>query len=408
MKRKSAFLLIVIGMVFAALVLPAALAPAPASAAIGSLVWLNTAYKGSDLLLGGTIQAYEAGSTATLLVSLQNTTGETIEIKGAKVEFDWAGGEYAATDNYPATLANNERGTVAISFTVPEASAISSRVRHSYTVFVDYAKAGGYGVGNPVARQNLGGVGTVWTLDSGPVDPSTLHVYVNGQLTTAYTLDCYYGMGGARITFATAPPLGASVNVDYQQVELVGAGNGAQTVFQLDHPPVVPGTQQVYVDCALSADYTLDPDAGTITFNAAPAAGKYIIANYQYAARWTAAGDDFAVYSADQNAAMAVKQKLVAIGTPTLNTTGSRELAAKSAMEEQLGDQQYAAGNLEEARTHYDQAYIFMDSALSGDKDPNSLKEVEPTGTLLLGIGMVLLAFGAIGYVLLMPRGGRR
>lgn len=407
MMRKPAFLLMVIGIMFVVLALPAALAPAPAVAAISSTTWLNTAYKGADALLGGTVQAYQAGSTATLQVSVLNTTGETIEIKGAKVEFDWAGGEYAS-DNYPATLANNERGTVGISFTVPDASVASNRVRHSYTVYVDYAKEGGYGVGRYISRPNLGGLGTVWILDSGPVDPSTLHVYVNGVLTTDYTLDCYYGVGGARITFAAAPPLGATVSVDYQQVEIVDAGNGSQTVFQLDHPPVVPTTERVYVNCAVSTGYAIDHDAGTLTFSAAPAAGQSIIANYQYAARWAAAGDDFAIYSVDQNAVMAAKQKLVAIGTPALNTTGSRELAAKSAMEEQLGDQAYASGNVDEARAHYDQACAYLDSALTGDKDPNTLKEVEPTGTLLLGIGMVLLAFGVIGYVLLMPRGGRR
>ncbi len=403
MMKKCAFLLMVTGVMFAALALPVALSPAPATAAISSMVWLDTAYKGVDTLLGGEVQAYQAGSTATLLISIQNTTGETIEIKGAKVQFDWTGGDYAS-DNYPATLASNERGTVAVSFVVPDSPSISNRVRHTYNVFVDYAKQGGYQVGNHITRQNLGGLGNVWTLDSGPVDPSTLQVYVNGQLTTAYTLDCYYGIGGARITFATPPPLGASVNVDYQQVELVGVGNGAQTVFQLDHPPVVPGTLRVFVDCTQTNDFTLNADAGSVTFTTAPAAGKTVIANYQYAARWTAAGDDFAVYSADQNAAVAAKQKLVAIGTPSLNTTGSRELAATSAMEQQLGDQAYAAGNLEEARAHYDQAFASLDKALKGDKDPNSLKEVEPTGTLLLGIGMVLLAFGAIGYVLLMPR----
>ncbi len=408
MLRKPARLLIIIGIVLAALVLPAALAPAPAAATVDSVVWLNTAYKGADPLLGGDVQAYAAGSTATILISIQNTTGEAIEITGAKVEFDWAGGEYAATDNYPASLANNERGTAAISFTVPDAAAVPNRVRHSYTVSVDYARQGGYQVGNHITRQNLGGLGTVWTLDSGPVDPETLQVYVNGQLTTAYTLDCYYGVGGARITFATAPPLGASVNVDYQQVELAGVGNGSQKVFQLDHPPVVPDTQKVYVNCAASADYTLDPDAGTIAFGTAPPAGATVIANYQYAARWTATGEDFAVYSADQAAAMSARQKLGAIGTPALNTTGSRELAAKSAMEKQLGDQAYAAGNLEEARGHYDQAYRYVDGALKGDKDPSTLKEVESTGILLLGIGMMLLAFAAIGYVLLMPRGGRR
>ncbi len=404
MSRRTAFVLGVIGIALAALVLPAALAPAPAAAAISSMVWLNTAYKGAEPLLGGTVQAYQSGSTATLLVSIQNNTGEAIEIKGARVEFDWTGGKYA-TDTYPATLAVNERGTVAISFTVPEVPAVSNRVRHAYTVYVDYAKQGGYVVGNHVVRNNLGGLGNVWTLDSGPVDPATLQVYVNGQLTTDYTLDCYYGFGGARITFATAPPAGASVGVDYQQIELVAVGDGSQTVFQLDHFPVMPGTQRLYVDCALSTGFTLDADAGSITFAAAPAAGQTIITNYQYAARWTAAGDDFAVYSAEQSEAMAAKQKLVAIGTPALNTAGSRDRSARSAMEEQLGDQAYAAGDLAQAKEHYDQAYASLDEALKGDKDPNILKEVEPAGVLLLGIGMVLLAFGVIGYVLIRRRG---
>lgn len=402
MTGKTAFLLGVIGIVLACL------APAPATAAINSATWLNTAYKGPDTLLGGGVQAYEAGSRATLLVSVLNTTGETIEITGARVVFDWAGGEYAATDNYPVTLADNERGSIGISFDVPEASVASDRVRHSYVVSVDCAREGGYGVGTPVSRPNLGGVDAVWTLDSGPVDPSTLQVRLNGELTTDYTLDCYYGIGGARITFDTPPPPGASVSVDYLKVELVGVGNGSQTVFQLDHPPVVPGTQQVYVDCALSSDYALDADAGQITFAAAPAAGETIIANYRYLARWAMAGDDFAIYSADQNAAMAARQKLEAIGAPALNTTGSRERAARAALEEQLGDQAYAAGNLEAARAHYEEAYALIDRALSGDKDPNTLKEVGPTGALLLGIGMVLLAFGAILYVLRMPGGGRR
>lgn len=407
--RRFAVLLVVIANMLAALVLPAVLAPASAEAAINSVVWLDTAYKGADPLLGGNVQAYETGSTANLLVSIQNTTGENITIKGAKVKFDWTGGEYAATtDNSLTTLGNNESGTATISFTVPETSVASNQVKHSYTVSVDYEREGGQKAGTPVVVGNLGGIGTVWNLPSGPVDPSTLHVYVNGVATTAYTLDCYYGVGGARITFDVAPPSGASVNVDYQLVELVGVGDGAETLFQLDHAPVVSGTQQVYVKCVLSTAYTLDSDSGKIKFNAAPAAGQAVIANYQYVSRWTSSFDDFAVYSPDQNAAMAVKQQLAAIGTPVLNTAGSRELAARAAMEEQLGDQQYAAGNLDKAKTHYDQAFAYVDRALKGDKDPNTFKAVEPAGTVLLGIGMVLLAFGVFAYVLLMPRGGRR
>jgi tetratricopeptide (TPR) repeat protein len=100
-----------------------------------------------------------------------------------------------------------------------------------------------------------------------------------------------------------------------------------------------------------------------------------------------------------------VKQQLAAVGTPGVATAGSREKLARAAMEEQLGDQEYAAGNLDEAKAHYDQAFTYMDKALKNDKDPNTFKLLEPTGTLLLGIGMVLLALGVIGFVLRRPKG---
>jgi hypothetical protein len=394
----------------AALVLPAALAPASADAAINSIVWLNTAYKGSDPLLGN-VQAYEAGSTATLLVSMQNTTGDTITIKGAKVKFDWTGGEYAAAaGGYPATLANNESGTATISFAVPATSVASNQFTHGYTVSVDYEKEGGYKAGTQVTRENLSGFGTTWYLDNGPVDPSTVQVFVNGVLATGYTLDCYYG-GGARITFSVAPPGGASVNADYQYIESVGTGNGTETVFYLDHPPIVSGTQKIYVDCTLTTAYTLDADTGRIKFTTAPAAGKSIIANYSYVARWTHSDDDFAVYSTDQNGAMAAKQQLDAIlGTitssyPGVATAGSRELLTKAAAEEQLGEQNYKAGKLTEAKADFDQALVYVQNALKKDKDPNSFKALEPTGTLLLGIGMLLLALGVVVYVIRKPKG---
>jgi hypothetical protein len=404
MKRFGLFLLVIATML-AALVLPAALSPASAEAAINSIVWLNTAYKGSDPLLGN-VQAYEVGSTATLLVSVQNTTGDTITIKGAKVKFDWTGGEYAATaGNYPTTLANNESGTVTISFTVPATSVASNQFTHSYTVSVDYDKEGGFKAGTQVTRENVSGYGTVYYLDNGPVDPSTLQVYLNGTLTpaTGYTLAC--DSYPPTITFTTTPG-GASVNADYQYVESVGTGDGTQTSFQLDHYPVVSATQKIYVDCALSSSssYTLDLDTGKIKFTTAPAYGKNIIANYQYVARWTESDNDFAVYSTDQNAAMAAKQQLAAIGTPGVATAGSREKLAKAAMEEQLGDQQYAGGNLDKAKAHYDQAFTYLDKALKNDKDPNTFKAVEPAGTLLLGIGMVLLALGVIVYVIKKPK----
>jgi hypothetical protein len=405
--RKSALFLLVITTMLAALVVPFALAPASAEAAINSVVWLDTAYKGSDPLLGSYVQVYEAGSTATLLVSIQNTTGDTITLKGAKVKFDWTGGEYVANaGDYQATLANNQSGTATISFTVPDTSVASNQVRHSYTVSVDYEGEGGYSAGTRVNREDPWGGGAVRYTHHDPVDPSTLQVYINGVLTTGYTLDCYDG----EITFSVAPS--GSVNVDYQYVEDVGQGDGTETVFYLDHSPVVSASQAIYVNCTLSTSYTLDFDTGRIKFTTAPESGHHIIANYQYSARWSESGGDFAIYSTDQRGAMEVKQKLNAImGTitssyPGVVTANSRELLTKAAVEGQLGDQQYAAGNVDEAKANYDQALIYAEDALKKDKDPNAFKLLAPTGTLMLGIGMVLLALGVIGFVVFRrPKG---
>ena len=296
MVKKTALFLLLIGAMLAAMVLPVALAPASAEAAIDSVVWLDTAFKGNDPLLGS-VQAYETGATAVLKVSIQNTTGDTITIKGAKVKFDWTGGEYAATaGNYPATLANNESGTASISFTVPEISVASNQVRHNYTVSVDYDKEGGYKAYTQYTRDNVYGSGTAWHLQHGPVDPSTVQVYVNGILRTDYTLDC--DASPPSVTFSSS--VSGSVNADYQVAETVDSwADGVQTSFQLNHYPVVAGTLKVYSDCTLTTAYTLDADTGKIKFTTAPVAGKYIIATYQYVARWSEGDDDFAVYSSD-------------------------------------------------------------------------------------------------------------
>jgi hypothetical protein len=386
-----------------------ALAPASAEAAINSVVWLDTTYKGNDPLLGY-VQAYEAGSTVTLKIFIQNTTEDTMTIKGAKVKFDWTGGEYAAAaGGYPATLANNESGIATITFTVPATSVASNLVRHGYVVSVDCEKEGGYRFGAQVTGQRLGtgdGLRTDFYLGQTYVDSATLKVYLNDVLTTDYTLhqrESWYDF--TQILFNTAPADGWSIVVDYQSTAEVAYGDGTETEFYLGNAPIVPGTEKIYVMNILSTSYTLDYDTGRIKFTSPPADGNYIVANYQYLTRWAEGGSDFAVYSSEQNSAMAAKQQLQAMGTPGVNTAGSRELLAQSAMEEQLGDQQYAAGNMDEAKSHYEQALTYQQDALTGDKDPNTFKALEPTGTLLLGIGMVLLALGVIVYALKRPKG---
>ncbi len=388
------------------------LAPASAEAGVSHVVWLDTAYKGSDPLLG-VVQAYEAGSTATMKAWMRNTTGEDLSIRGAKVKFDWQGGEYAASPgDFPATLAGDETAMATIGFTVPGEATASGLVPHSYMVSVDCEKEGGYWFGSPVAGQRLGtgdGVQTDFGVSDTYVDPDSLKVYLNGVATTDYVLTQPSSTTWpASIKFNTPPADGWPVTVDYQSTLPLASGDGRSTGFSLGNAPVVPGSLKIYVENTPTTAYTVDAETGRVEFASPAALGARIVVSYQYYQRWTYAGSDFAVYSADQNAAMAARQKLEAIGAPALNTTGSRERAARAALEEQLGDQAYAAGNLEAARAHYEEAYALMDRALSGDKDPNTLKEVEPTGALLLGLGMVLLAFGAILYVLRMPGGGRR
>lgn len=67
--------------------------------------------------------------------------------------------------------------------------------------------------------------------------------------------------------------------------EAVGTGDGTTTTFYLDNYNVVSGSEQVYVAGTLktvTTHYTIDADAGTITFTAGnvPTAGQAITANY--------------------------------------------------------------------------------------------------------------------------------
>jgi hypothetical protein len=113
---------------------------------------------------------------------------------------------------------------------------------------------------------------------------------------------------------------------------------------------------------------------------------------------WTTSGSGFAVYSLEQSEAMNLKQQVDAMGTPSVNTAKARELLTHSAVEEQLAGPKYEAGDFAQAKTHYQNALTFKQDALSADRDPTELSSVEPLGTLLKGIGIVLLGLGLLIY----------
>ena len=66
--------------------------------------------------------------------------------------------------------------------------------------------------------------------------------------------------------------------------ESVGTGNGTNKIFTLDHKSLVASSETIYSDSVTvdPADYTIDYTLGTVTFDAAPAAGKVITADYTY------------------------------------------------------------------------------------------------------------------------------
>ncbi|MCX5991651.1 MAG: hypothetical protein NTZ04_04915 [Chloroflexi bacterium] len=425
MKKLALLLLPVVSI--AAVLAGVILVPSPASASINAGVWINSAYKGTDSLYGaGAIVAYVAGDNATLKVGITNDTGNTINIKGAKVKFDWTGGEYkAATADYPSSLLAGLSGEATINFTVPATSVASNTMRHSYTISVDYEKEGGYKASTAVVREDVGtGDGSTkkFNLDHQGVDPdpTSISIFVGtGGIPMAaadYTLDCFNGV----IYFNSAPNASFTINADYQYVELVGAGNGVTKDFWVDNFPVVSGTDKIYqakwdstnlrYSCVALA-YSLDSETGKITFTTAPEGGTHpaqIMANYQYYKRYpqpATTSTDFVVYTTEQGAAMDVRQQLLAIGSPSVSTAKSRELMAQSAMETSLGDQDYKGGNFVDAKTRYDQAFSDTQDALKIDKDNNGFNTHDPTGILLRGIGYLVIGIGVIlGVVVLFMR----
>lgn len=62
--------------------------------------------------------------------------------------------------------------------------------------------------------------------------------------------------------------------------EVVGVGDGANTVFNLGYWNVVPGTETVYLDGTITTDYTIFYPDGRLNFNSAPDVGVIITADY--------------------------------------------------------------------------------------------------------------------------------
>lgn len=125
---------------------------APAKASIQAFNWTGAEYRGYDSFYGTDVTAFEAGTTATLTVSIYNDFWPegwgwylAVNISSVIVSFDW-GTNYTSTEvtkANPGTLKVFEVRTFKISFTVPSESIVSNLVTHSYAIRVEHINSQG-------------------------------------------------------------------------------------------------------------------------------------------------------------------------------------------------------------------------------------------------------------------------
>ncbi len=124
----------------AATAAPAANASITNSNWIGALV--NDQY---DSFYGTSITAYEEGTTATLVVNVQNNyfTGDPINVSAIKVNFDW-GQNYTSTEVNLTNTYLLQYGTshlFTLTFTTPNTTVATNYVTHSYTIYAEHVNS---------------------------------------------------------------------------------------------------------------------------------------------------------------------------------------------------------------------------------------------------------------------------
>ncbi|NIR86540.1 hypothetical protein GWO13_02785 [Candidatus Bathyarchaeota archaeon] len=121
-----------------------------AKADITSYNWQAYTFSGIDVFYGApyTIYAYETGSTATLIVVVENDyreagTPKPINISAVGVRFDW-NDEYESTEcslANPVTLEPDEVASFAVSFSVPSTDTATNQYLHGYKIYAEHVNS---------------------------------------------------------------------------------------------------------------------------------------------------------------------------------------------------------------------------------------------------------------------------
>lgn len=116
--------------------------------------WTNYAFTGEDTFYKKTqnirdVVAYQAGSTAMLIVSVKNNLTTPMNVSAVGISFDWQkpeGGWYNSTQaskTNPVVLEPSETIYFTVNFTVPSTD-VAQKVPHDYTVYVEHVNATGH------------------------------------------------------------------------------------------------------------------------------------------------------------------------------------------------------------------------------------------------------------------------
>jgi hypothetical protein len=398
--KRSFALVLVVSFIIAALA--GVIVPKAAQADVTTYNWAETAYRGYDSFYANNVVAYETGSTAKLTATVFNNTAGTadITVREAKIKFDW-GQEYAAT-SYPTEIRDNESGVVTFGFDVPSTDVASNATLHSYQIIVGYQQQGVSYQRYASAGDWLGngnGINVDFFTSSAPVVPGSMaitFVDLAAQTVTAvgaaaYSVNPYTG----KVSFVSAPASGIQVWAAYSYPELLGFGNGVNTVFVAGARPVVAGSQRVFlmntvtqtVTEQAAAAYAFVAETGEVTFVTPPTQWQQVYAFYEYYSRFpVVTGANFAVYSADQASARQLKQEYTNLYRPTnfIPSAEGSQLIVEGDAQEALGDTAYANGDFSGAATYYQNAIDKMTAAIAADTGVNSTIEDALTG---LGTG---------------------
>ncbi len=121
-----------------------------AKADITSYSWQAPTFKGDDSFYGAPydIYAYETGSTATFIITVENDYREAdvpkpINISAVGVRFDW-NDAYNSTEcslDNPVTLKFGEFKTFVVTFSVPSTDKATNQFLHGYEVYVEHVNS---------------------------------------------------------------------------------------------------------------------------------------------------------------------------------------------------------------------------------------------------------------------------